>query len=180
MSGFTKPDIQTDHFTSHSALLSVYEKLFTPIKGTKDSILEIGVNDGGGIKMYSLFFPNAKAFAMDILPTPVGLKDDVRIKYFSRNAYTQESIKLMQQLGNKFALLIDDGPHTLQSQVWFCRYYPQLLASDGIAVVEDIQEPGYTDSMAAVVPAGFHSAVIDLRHINHRYDDLLFAIWPKP
>ena len=177
MSAFIPSSIQTDHFTSHSALLPVYEKLFAPIRNTTNSILEIGVNDGGGIKMYSDYFQHAKAFAMDILPTPLGLGHGL-IQYFRRNAYAAESYELMRKHGGKFALIVDDGPHDLESQKWFIEHYPSLLAPDGLAIVEDIQSEDIAKTLALFHPVGFNSAVIDLRHVNNRYDDLLFVIWP--
>ena len=171
--------IQTDHFTSHLALLPVYEKLFAPIKDTTNSILEIGTNDGGGIKMYSDYFRHTKAFAMDILPTPPGLGHGL-IQYFQRDAYTVKSVELMRELGGKFALIVDDGPHDLESQKWFIEHYPALLAPDGLAIVEDIQSEEIAKTLALFHPTGFHSMAIDLRHVNQRFDDLIFVIWPIP
>jgi hypothetical protein len=179
MTKLTPSSIQTDHFTSHSALLPVYEKLFAPIKDTHNSILEIGTNDGGGIKMYSDYFTHAKAFAMDILPTPPGLGHGL-IQHFQRDAYTVKSVELMRELGGKFALIVDDGPHDLKSQAWFVEHYPSLLAGSGIAIVEDIQESVFLAALAAAMPDGFESMVIDQRYVNDRFDDLIFAIWPKP
>jgi hypothetical protein len=178
MNSFTPSSLQTDHFTSHSALLPVYEKLFDPIRYTTDSVLEIGTNDGGGIKMYSDCFPHAKCFGMDILPTPPGLPNDGKIFHYQRDAYTLDSVELMRKLGEKFALIVDDGPHDAGSQVWFVEHYPALLASDGLAIVEDVQEQLVLGMLWRHLPPGFNGMVIDLRHLG-RYDDLLFVIWPK-
>jgi O-antigen biosynthesis protein len=179
MNHFIRSDIQTDHFTSHSALLDVYEMLFHNIRWTQDSVLEIGTNDGGGIKMYSDYFQNAKAFGMDILPTPEALKKYPRIVHHCRDAYTVESIELMKSLGRDFALIVDDGPHTLESQLWFCEHYPHLLSPDGLAVVEDIQEYAWTEQFFKKVPSGFIGITIDLRSVNNRWDDILFVIRRK-
>lgn len=179
MNPFTPSSLQTDHFTSHSALLPVYEKLFAPIRNTTNSILEIGVNYGGGIRMYSDYFKRAKCFGMDILPTPDGIKGDGRIFHRQGDAYTMESVELMRELGGRFALIVDDGPHDLGTQGFFCEHYPALLAPDGIAIVEDVQGPGYIELLKDAVPPSFHTMCVDLRHVNNRYDDLLFIIWPK-
>ena len=178
MSAFKPSHIQTDHFTSHSALLPVYEKLFEPIKDTKDSVLEIGTNDGGGLMMYSDYFHRAKCFGMDILPTPAALPNDGKIFHYQRDAYTLDSVELMRKLGEKFALIVDDGPHDLESQKWFIEHYRELLAPNGIAIVEDIQDEGIAKTLALFHPSGFNSMIVDLRHINNRYDDLIFVIWP--
>ena len=177
MNKLTPSPIQTDHFTSHSALLPVYAKLFAPIRSTSDSVLEIGTNDGGGIKMYSDYFRHAKAFGMDILPTPEALKNERKIQHFSQNAYTLNSLDLMHQLGGEFALIVDDGSHELKDQIWFCKNYPALLASDGIAIVEDIQDVKFLKPLFDAVPPGYCSMAIDQRHVNGRFDDLILVIW---
>jgi hypothetical protein len=169
--------IQTDHFTSHRALLPVYEKLFSAIKDATNSVLEIGTNDGGGIKMYSDYFPDAKSFGMDILPTPQALKNEPRIQHFSRNAYTSESVELMRKLGDKFAMIVDDGSHELKDQIWFCKNYPALLTPDGLAIVEDIQDAKYLKPLSDAVLPGYCGMAIDMRHVNNRFDDLIFVIW---
>lgn len=171
--------IQTDHFTSHKALLPVYERLFDAIKDTKNSVLEIGVNDGGGIRMYVDYFQHAQGFAVDILKQPIGLKSDPRIVYFQMDAYTDKAISMLAGIGGRFALLVDDGPHTAESHAWFCKHYPLLLASDGIAIVEDIKDLDSVKQMALSVPQQFNSMCIDVRHVTGRFDDLIFVIWPK-
>jgi len=179
MTTFKPSHIQTDHFTSHAALLPVYEKLFAPIRNTQDSILEIGTNDGGGLMMYSDYFHRAKCFGMDILPTPAALPNDGKIFHYQRDAYTPGSVDLMRMLGGKFALIVDDGPHTPASHAWFCEHYPPLLSSDGMAIIEDIQDKGTVEFLHSLwVPEGFNSMCIDLRYVNNRYDDLIFVIWP--
>jgi hypothetical protein len=173
----TPSSIQTDHFTSHSALLPVYESLFAPIKDTSNSILEIGTNDGGGLQMYADYFPLAPTYGMDILPTPKEVLDSKNIRqHFQRNAYTVESVKLMKGFA-PFALIVDDGSHTLEHQIWFCKNYPALLASDGIAIVEDIQDEKFLKSLLDAVPQGYCSMAIDMRHKNGRFDDLILVIW---
>jgi hypothetical protein len=102
------------------------------------------------------------------------------IQYFQRDAYTLDSFNFMHKHGGKFALIVDDGSHTLEHQVWFCKNYPALLAPDGIAIVEDIQEWEYLSLLSTIVTSGFSSMAIDQRHVNGRFDDLIFVIWPKP
>lgn len=180
MTKLTPSSIQTDHFTSHKAMLPVYEKLFAHTRSTSDSVLEIGTNDGGGIKMYSDYFRYALAFGMDILPTPDALKGNPKIQHFSQNAYTLDSLDLMHRLGGEFTLIVDDGSHELKDQIWFCKNYPALLAPDGLAIVEDIQDEKYLKPLSDAVPPGYSGMVIDQRHVNGRFDDLIFVIWPNP
>lgn len=170
-------NLQTDHFTSHRAVLGLYERLFYPLQLSKDSILEIGTNDGGGIQMYANYFEGAEhCFAIDILPKPAGLTDP-RIQYIQSNAYTPYNVDNLSHFGGKFSLLVDDGSHELNDMCFFAKHFPKLLSENGVAIIEDIQEPNWTEDIAVHVPPGFVSCVVDLRHVNHRYDDLLFVIW---
>lgn len=169
--------LQTDHFTSHRAVLGLYERLFWPIHDSTDCILEIGTNDGGGIQMYANYFDRAEhCFAIDILPKPAGLTDP-RIQFVQGDAYDKRMIENLKHYGGKFSLLVDDGSHEINDMVAFCKYYPDLLSENGIAIIEDIQEPHWGEDIAPFVPPGFCSAVVDLRHVNRRYDDLLLVIW---
>jgi hypothetical protein len=36
-------------------------------------------------------------------------------------------------------MVLDDGPHTLESMIKFIEFYSQILADDGILIIEDVQ-----------------------------------------
>lgn len=166
----------TDHFGWHAAYLEVYEKLFAPFKNQPIRLLEIGTDGGGGLMMYQDYFPNGRIDGWDISPCPESLKGQPRITHYQRDAYSSVSVgKIITDCD----IIIDDGPHTIGSQKFFVQNYPQLLTADGIAIVEDIQEPWHASHLAPLVPKGFFSVVVDLRHCNGRYDDLLLVIFRK-
>lgn len=166
----------TDHFGWHAAYLPVYERLFAPSKNTVNGVLEIGTDGGGGMLMYADYFRAAMVSGMDVSPTPECLKDNLRLNHIQRDAYTLEAVEMLT-LYEPFAVIIDDGPHTIGSQEFFVANYPRLLTNDGLGIVEDIQDPADIAKLARCVPDGFASMAIDLRHVNGRYDDLLFVIW---
>lgn len=168
----------TDHFSWHSAYLEIYHKLFSPFKEEAITLLEIGTDGGGGLRMYQDYFPTAWIFGMDISPSPESVKAN-GITHYQMDAYTAESVDFWNRTHAKFTVIIDDGPHTLGSQEFFVQNYPNLLAPAGIAIVEDIQEYAHAQHLASLVPAGFFSSIVDLRHVNGRYDDLLLLIWRK-
>lgn len=168
----------TDHFGWHAAYLEVYEKLFVPFKNRPINLLEVGTDGGGGLRMYQDYFQQGHIYGADISPTPDAAKDQPGITHCQIDAYTQEFINGMGQWC-PWHIIIDDGPHTIGSQEFFVQNYPQLLTADGIAIVEDIQEVGHVQHLARLVPEGFFSMGIDLRHVNGRYDDLLLVIFRK-
>lgn len=78
----------------------------------------------------------------------------------------------------KFDIIIDDGPHTLESMIFFIENYSKLLEEDGILVVEDVQSIEWIDILKNVVPENLkqYISVYDLRDNKNRYDDILFVI----
>jgi hypothetical protein len=73
---------------------------------------------------------------------------------------------------------IDDGPHTIESQVLFLEKYIPLMKRGGVMVIEDIQDVGYVNILLESVPAFLRPNVriIDLRSVKGRWDDLMFVL----
>jgi cephalosporin hydroxylase len=140
---------KTDKNTSHS-YIETYEELFLQKKFDKNNILEIGIGEpgankenGGSIKLWHDYFVNSIVYGLDIhdisnINENIINKD--RIKLFtSIDAYSNDFIE--QNLKNmKFDILIDDGPHTLDSMIFFLKNYLPLLNDNGILVIEDIPD----------------------------------------
>jgi hypothetical protein len=107
-----------------------------------------------------------------------GIKNNPRIRlYTSHNAYDEALFK--SNFGSmKFDLVLDDGPHTLDSVVQCVRLYTQVLADDGILIIEDIQNIEWLDILRNEVPVDLRQYVYtyDLRHIKGRYDDIVFTV----
>lgn len=169
----------TDKNTVHS-YLPIYERLFSNLRNTTNPVLEIGVDGGGSLCIWQEYFTKADVFGMDINVCPEYIVGKPRIKHWRGDSYSKAGIDAaisFQTMG--FSVIVDDGPHSIESQRDFCRTYPILLDYDGIAIVEDIQDFNQIQSLVDSIPAGFHSAVIDLRHVKNRYDDVLLTIWRK-
>lgn len=129
----------TDKNTRHS-YIDVYNIEFEKFKYTKSNILEIGICSGGSIKLWNDYFTNATIYGLDINDAPTWLKDySERIKLFECDAYNYDFVE--EEFINKsikFDIIIDDGPHTVDSMLYFVLYYRQLLNPGGILVIEDI------------------------------------------
>lgn len=57
---------RTDKNTVHS-YLSLYQKLLISKKETAKNVLEVGIYNGGSIKLWSDFFTNANVYGLDIM-----------------------------------------------------------------------------------------------------------------
>ena len=74
--------------------------------------------------------------------------------------------------------MLDDGPHTLESQKQFIRLYSRLMTEDGILIIEDVQSWDWIDALRAEVPVDLRQyiKVYDLRKNKGRWDDIVFSI----
>jgi|688.fasta_scaffold03813_3 hypothetical protein len=149
----------TDKNTLHS-YLDLYYSLLHKKKYTAQNILEIGIHIGGSIKLWYDFFPNAKIYGLDSqmctdhILFPNMLKNNERVVLFTNtDAYKEDVIdKNITSKNIKFDFMIDDGPHTLESQQNFIRYYSKFLKDDGILVIEDVQTMEWIPKLESVVP----------------------------
>lgn len=171
----------TDKNTKHS-YLPVYESKFQPYKNSAKFVLEIGIQRGGSIKLWHDYFKNATIVGMDIQPSeqnPPWILNNPRINLLNGcNAYDNKLIEQLKQSGAKFDIMIDDGPHTLESMVIFAKYYSRLLAPNGTLVIEDIPDPDWLEPIAISLPESLRGSVevADLRHVKGRWDDIMMFV----
>lgn len=170
---------RTDKNTSHS-YLPVYEKLFLSKKDTAQHILEIGIALGGSIKLWNDYFTQATIVGVDNfsayqLPSDLkNIETFPRISlYHSTDAYSPEAIKKLDVL---FDIIVDDGPHTLESQIQALQLYLPKLAPQGILIIEDIQDYNHIALLHYHVPKGYTVEIHDLRNKKNRPDDILFIV----
>ena len=173
---------RTDKNTVHS-YLDLYETLLSKKKNTAKNVLEVGIYNGGSIKLWYDYFPNATVHALDIININSVwdvLKNNDRIKlYTSTNAYDENKFKENFLDKNiKCDFMLDDGPHTLQSMIDFIRLYSQIMTDDGILIIEDVQKWEWIDILKNQVPESLkqYVKVYDLRANKNHSDDIVFTI----
>jgi hypothetical protein len=177
---------RTDKNTVHS-YLPLYQELLKSKKETAQNVLEVGIYKGGSIKLWSDFFTNATIYGLDdgtdiisINDTLEDLKNKNNIKlYLSHDAYDEGVFKLnFLDKDVKFDLLLDDGPHSLESMIKFIKLYSQIMTDDGILIIEDVQEYELIEILKSVVPDHLkkYIKVYDLRKNKNRWDDIVFSI----
>lgn len=172
---------RTDKNTIHS-YLEIYEKLFSSKRLTTKNILEIGIQNGGSIKLWYDYFINANVYGLDIRKIKdvwPKLLNNERIKIGCFDAYSEEFINnQLPHLSIKFDIIIDDGPHTLESMKSFINGYIPFLENNGILIIEDVQNIEWINELTQIIPENLKKfiEVYDLRYIKNRYDDILFVI----
>jgi hypothetical protein len=178
---------KTDKNTSHS-YLPLYEKLFSHKRDSATHVLEIGIGpqegmNGGSIKLWRDYFTVADIHTVDIIPMNLVyplIQNDPRIHlHTEKNAYDNSFVSSTFGDNNiKFDILIDDGPHTLDSMKSFIQLYAKYMKDDGILVIEDIQDIKWIPTLKFVTPLGLkeYIEIYDLRKNKGRYDDIVFVI----
>ena len=162
----------TDKHDVHS-YMPIYEKLFAT--RSIHTILEIGVLDGGSIKMWSMLYPEATVYGIDV--------------DLSRNKFSEGSPNIILREADAYALsvanslplfdvIIDDGPHTLHSQKECLKLYLPKLRPGGVLIIEDVVNMSWIRDLTAMVKPEWrkHIVVHDLRHVKGRHDDIMFIV----
>lgn len=173
---------RTDKNVLHS-YLPLYEKLLKNKKETAQTVLEVGIYNGGSIKLWSEYFTNATVYGLDIMDINSvweGIKNkDNIVLYTSTDAYNDNFFKTQFVDKNmRFDFMLDDGPHTLESMKKFIQLYSQVMTDDGILIIEDVQQWAWIDILKNEVPENLkqYIKVYDLRSNKNRYDDIVFTI----
>jgi len=172
---------KTDKNTCHS-YLDLYQSLLCNKKDTAKNVLEVGIFKGGSIKLWNDFFTNATIYGLDILNSQSDweyLKNDKIVLYASTNAYDENFFKTEFLDRNiRCDVMVDDGPHTLESMKQFIKLYSQIMTDDGILIIEDIQSFEWIEILKNEVPSHLKKFIktYDLRHVKNRWDDIVFTI----
>jgi hypothetical protein len=110
----------------------------------------------------------------------IKLCDHKRIKLYQANAYDLDFInKTFNAKGQKFDVIIDDGPHTKNSQIFCAQNYCHLLKEDGVLFIEDVHPSTVAASkIIDLLPKKFQARaeIFDLRKNKNRDDDILIKI----
>ena len=170
----------TDKDTFHS-YIEMYERFLAPLIYKPAVVAEVGIQYGGSMLLWQDYLPKANFIYLDnvdaIHPKIREHLDLGRSRLIFEDAYTEEAAAKVKKLAPKgIDFIIDDGPHTLESQCKFLSLYLPSLAEGGMAIIEDVQSTDWFDVLGQQVPASFTFETIDLRNIKGRYDDLVFAV----
>ena len=175
-------DNKTDKNTVHS-YLPLYQKLLESRKETAKNVLEVGMLNGGSIKLWNEFFVNATIHGVDVI-SEQDLWDEIKNKdniilHTQQDAYVGKFVEnVFEKKGVKFDFILDDGPHTLESMKQFIHLYSKVMTDDGILIVEDVQDPNWFNILYEETPNHLkqYISTYDLRGNKNRYDDLVFVI----
>ncbi|WP_304641376.1 glycosyltransferase [Pseudomonas sp.] len=156
-----------------SLYLTEYERLFAVYRHQPVRLLEIGVQNGGSLELWSQYFKQAERLVgCDINPDCSVLRyDDPRISVVVGDANSDVAEAEITGHSDNFDLIIDDGSHTSSDIVKsFARYFP-YLREGGLFVAEDLHcsywegfEGGLYDPYSSIA---FFKRLADV--VNHQH-----------
>lgn len=173
----------TDKGTKKSYIELFYEEEFKALREKNIRLLEIGVRHGASVHLWNKYFKSIDITGIDN-SSDLDLADGKQVNIEWINA---ENIKIINAdaysslvagtLVNKYDVIIDDGPHTIKSQVFCIKNYAVKLSKDGVLIVEDILKGGL-----AILPFifalknGFTGEFKDFRAHKFHGDNCIFVV----
>lgn len=172
-------DPGTDKESQHKYVTTFYEEAFSPYKKKEVTILELGINGGGSLLLWRDYFQQGKIIGLDIADSLSRPKEeytgmDIRFK----NGYDTSVIDSLPSVD----IAIDDGPHTLSTQIEFIIYYLPKIRPGGLLVIEDIPSIDhipYFEKLALKDPSVREMKVYDTSKQYSQYDNIIYAVWKK-
>jgi hypothetical protein len=122
--------------------LEEYDKLFEGFRDKPIALLEIGVQNGGSLEIWSRYFhKDSIIVGLDIDEKCAQLKyENPNIKVIIGDATKPEIIEVIRKESGveSFDVIIDDGSHTSEDIIKaFCNLFP-ILKIGGLYIVEDL------------------------------------------
>jgi FkbM family methyltransferase len=173
----TTKNLITDKNSFHSYCDYFYENEFARYRDKPIQLVEIGFDQGGSLILWAEWFKQAKILGIDLQLRGNCEQDCARypeIQLALGNAYDLYSLHHFPSAD----IIIDDGSHHPDHQVWAVKHLSTRVKPGGIFVIEDVLEDSTIELLKAATP--FHLKdyieVIDLRSVKGRIDDLMFVI----
>jgi len=156
----------SDKGTVHT-YMDFYQEVLEPYRKTRNCVMEIGVKEGGSIRMWSEYFKKAQIIGVDIVDPPGEYPQATIVVGDATRAETFEHLA-------NFDVIIDDGSHRLADQLaTFHLLWPKLNPG-GVYLIEDIHDLEYVQhhfkQLADIV------IIHDWRREKNRADDIIVEI----
>jgi FkbM family methyltransferase len=167
----------TDKHSLHSYTDHFYETVLSPYRDKPVQIVEIGFDQGGSLMLWAEWFSNAQILGVDLQFRGNCEADCARypnIQISLGNAYDMLSLPYYPMAD----IIIDDGSHAQEHQVWAVKNLTHKVKPGGIFIIEDVSSMEIMEALKAATPFHLRESieVVDLRSIKNRSDDLMFVI----
>ena len=170
----------TDKGSFHT-YTGMYEEILSGYRGKNCRLMEIGFYSGGSALLWSKYLPDAEFSFSDINT----MNEEVlrlipnKKKVYLGDAYSNE---ILDQVRNDnpegFDVIIDDGTHSLPSQIECVRRYLPLVKKGGVLIIDDVQHMSWCKDLLMEVPVEYRNNVCvhNTTFFKGRNDDIVFII----
>ena len=170
----------TDKEFPKKYISEVYENLIGSRSEDALVFLEIGVRTGASVRLWSEYFSKSTFIGIDNGKDVIWQNEEwlkaKNIQYLQADAYLRSTVK---DLPEYLDVIVDDGPHSLESQIWAIQNYSKALAPNGFLFIEDIQGGRrYCNQIVRSTPADFSGCIriFDLRKKSGQGDAIVICI----
>ena len=145
--------------------------------------MEIGFRHGASLALWDKYFAKAKILGVDnFSDLAVGSEMPIVKEWVGSEKITTKigdaySAEFAGEIENKFDIIIDDGPHWIDTQQKALELYLPKLKPRGIFIIEDILIGGLAIfPLLKKVPLGFSVSFFDYRWDKPIGDNCLFVV----
>lgn len=168
----------TDKGKEHDYINAYYNNEFKN-RERKICLLEIGIYKGASTQLFRNWFTNAECWAIENNGESGGTFEIPDVTILWKDGYSDETLALFED--NYFDYIIDDGPHTLQSQKDAIIKWLPKIKSGGKLIIEDIQKIENISELENVIDKDIAAEweTFDMRNNKGRWDDIIFEVTKK-
>lgn len=169
---FNKEKFDTDKYDL-GYIKNFYNDFLILFKDIPINFLEIGIARCGSIKLWKSFFDKkSKIYAGDV---KISSSCSDGVNYILGDCYSDQIINNFEN--DFFDLIIDDGPHTLESFQILIEKYFYKIKKNGYLIVEDVIEKKWVEPLINLAKkTGYEKCdVVDMT--NKQQTDFLLDRW---
>lgn len=141
----------TDKQYEHNYFEIAYDDLFSPIKDSVNTFVEIGIAHGQSLLLWRDFFPNCNVIGLDIDVDNAKKRlenvDKTRIDFIQIDQSKEEELDIFSKKYTNIDVILDDGSHKMRDQQLTLGKLFKTLKPGGIYIIEDLHT-----SLEAVMP----------------------------
>jgi hypothetical protein len=155
--------------------------------GQMSGVVYLGYKTGNSLKCWAEYFPNSKIYGIDIYGHPE-LNTDKITTFVADQSNALSLQNVIKNINTNLDVIIDDGSHNCEHQVFSFMFLNQYLSKNGIYVIEDIQ-PQNIDKFIDLsifpkfyinyIKDNFDIKYFDTRQTYNRADDFMMAFIRK-
>ena len=165
----------TDKGTNHDYINGYYTHEFSNKRDIPINLLEIGIHHGDSIFLWKQWFTRGNIFGIDSTFQYLHSHLVEGATIMQIDAYSESTLGQFED--EYFDYIIDDGPHTIESQIACINLWYPKLKTGGKIIIEDIQN--FNDIHLLETTTNSNNAeykIFDLRSSKGQPDDVIFEV----